>query len=109
MSALLTTRTFEVTGYEASRASVVEKGESIVLFFAAPFISLTYILALPIVGLCALAWIGAKALLGWVTTATRTVLLMIVSPFIGLAFVLAVPYFCLGVLVWIGSKSLSAR
>ncbi|HRD94965.1 MAG TPA: hypothetical protein PLA97_01005, partial [Rubrivivax sp.] len=37
-------------------------GRDVALFFAAPFIGLAYIVALPFVGLGAIAWYGVKAL-----------------------------------------------
>jgi len=138
MSALRKMRTYETTGYEAAplkksagwlpvvivtshgtaayepAAPVVAEVESrsvaknIALFLAAPFIGLLYLVAMPVVGLGALVWIGAKALVGKVP-AVKALALTIAAPFIGLAFVVAMPFLALGTLAWVGSRSLATR
>ncbi len=90
---------------EVERRSVAK---NIVLFLAAPFIGLVYLVAMPFVGLGALVWIGAKALAEKIP-ALKAVALAIAAPFIGLAFVVAMPFLGLGALAWVGSRSLAAR
>ena len=90
---------------EEKRTSIAK---GIALFLAAPFIALAYLLALPVVGLAALAWIAAKALAAKVPV-VKTIALAVAAPFIGLAFILAGPVVGLGVLVRMVSASLAAR
>ena len=112
MSALLTMRTYEATGYASVAAATVEKSRSvaknIALFLAAPFIGLFYLLATPVVGFAALVWICGKALAAKVP-ALKTVALLIVAPFIGLVFIVAMPVAGPVALVWIGTRSQKAR
>jgi len=82
--------------------------KNIALFLASPFIGLVYLLAMPFVGLGALAWIGAKALAKKLP-ATKAVALAIAAPLIGLAFIVATPVLGLGALAWVGSRSLATR
>lgn len=82
--------------------------KNVALFLAAPFIGLFYLLAMPLVALGALAWIGAKALAKKVP-ATKAIALAIAAPFIGLAFIVAMPFLGLGALAWVGAKSVVAR
>jgi len=85
--------------------------KNIALFFAAPFIGLLYIVALPFVGLGFLAVMGARAAAakyGAVKTlgrVLRQVGIMIAAPFIGLAFVVVLPFVGLAVLAWMGGRA----
>lgn len=90
---------------EEKRTSVAK---GIALFLAAPFIALAYLLALPIVGLGALAWIAAKTLAARVPV-VKTIALAVAAPFIGLAFILAAPVVGLGLLARVGAASLATR
>ena len=90
---------------EAKRESAAK---NIALFLAAPFIGLAYLLAMPLVGLGALVWIGAKLLLSRVP-AIRTAALILAAPFLGLAFIVATPFLGIGALAWVGSRGLAAR
>jgi hypothetical protein len=99
--------------YEAAVPVTAEEkrtgvAKGIALFLAAPFIALAYLMALPVVGLAALAWIAAKALAARVPV-VKTIALAIAAPFIGLAFILVAPVVGLGALVRMGSASLAAR
>lgn len=91
----------------AARESVVtstgNRAKNIALLLAAPFIGLAYIIVMPLVGLGALGWVGAKALMESETA--RQIALAASAPFIGLAFVIALPVAGLGALTWIGTKA----
>jgi len=92
-------------------AAAVSVLKNMVLFFAAPFIGLAYIVVLPFVGL------GFLAVLATRTAAkiegVRTVGLVlkhcamaIAAPFIGLIGVVFFPFIGLAMLAWIGGRSL---
>ena len=84
----------------------------IALFLAAPFIGLAYAVAMPLVGLAALLWIGGKALLQ--TQAAKhapmflkNVALLAAAPFIGLLYAMALPFVGMGFLVVTAAKALA--
>lgn len=111
MSALLTMRTFEVTGHESTyshAAGETGKGiaRNVALFVAAPFISLAYLLAIPFVGIGALIWISAKVLMERIP-AIRAIAMTVVAPFVGLIFIAVMPILGMVALVWAGSRSLT--
>jgi CheY-like chemotaxis protein len=86
---------------------------NVALFLAAPFIGLVYALALPLVGLAALAWIGGKALLQTeaakkAPTFLKNVALLIAAPFIGLAYAVSLPFVGMAFLAWTAGKALVA-
>ena len=80
----------------AGRSSIAALAKDIALFFAAPFIGLAYIIALPVYGCAVLAYlIGTEALK---YTAVRTaakvlkhVAMVVAAPFVGLGLCRAVP------------------
>lgn len=80
-----------------------------VLFAAAPFIGLVFILALPVAGLAALTWFAARALARQtrLLTAIRNVALFAAAPFVALVYVLAMPAIGAATLAWIGGKALA--
>ncbi len=91
-------------------ATITSTLKNIVLFFAAPFIGLLYVLAMPFVGLGALAVIATRAALRF--EAVRTVAralggigMLVAAPFIGLAYVVLFPVGCLGALAWTGGRA----
>ena len=45
----------------ANWATITKHVKNVTLFFAAPFIGLAYIIALPVVGLGTIAYLGVKA------------------------------------------------
>lgn len=99
-----------VTGANA----VAQAVKNVALFFAAPFVGLAYILALPFVGFCMLAWIGGKAMMKHAATRKIAVLaktagMLIAAPFIGLAYILVLPFAGLAMLAWIGGRALLKR
>lgn len=104
----------------AGKAPVAETGstlsalKNIALFFAAPFIGLAYIVALPIVGLVAFAVLAmrAAAKIEVVRTVTRTLRhlgMFIAAPFLGLAAVVFFPFIGLAMLMWMAGKAAVAR
>ena len=85
----------------SSRLKCSTRIRNVALFLAAPFIGLVYALALPLVGLAALAWIGGKALLQTeaakkAPTFLKNVALLIAAPFIGLAYAVSLPFVGMG-------------
>jgi CheY-like chemotaxis protein len=94
----------------AESAAAVSALKNMVLFFAAPFIGLAYIVVLPFVGLGVLAMLAARAAAE--IEAVRTVglvlkhgVMAIAAPFIGLAFIVFFPFVGLAMLAWIGGRA----
>ena len=80
---------------------------SIALFLASPFIGLLYAIAMPLVGLAMLAYLGYTAFAKTAAfTTMKNVSLFIASPFIGLAYAVALPFLGLGMMAWVGGKAL---
>ncbi len=83
---------------------------NILLFFAAPFIGLAYIVALPFVGLGVLAVLAVRA--GANNAAVRSaglilkhVTMAVGAPFIGLLCVVFFPFIGLAMLAWTGGRA----
>jgi CheY-like chemotaxis protein len=74
----------------------------VLLFFAAPFIGLLYVMFMPFVGLGVLAWMAIKALRE--SKKARLVASFIAAPFVGLAFITVGPFAALGALAYVGVK-----
>ena len=74
----------------------------VLLFFAAPFIGLLYVMFMPFVGLGILSWMAFKALRE--SKKARMVASFIAAPFIGLAFITVGPFAALGALAYVGVK-----
>ena len=88
--------------------------KNIVLFFAAPFIGLAYIIAFPFVGLAVLAVLvarlGAKFEAVRATArALRAVGMAVVAPVLGLAYIVLFPFIGLAALAWMGGRAVAAR
>lgn len=88
--------------------------KNIALLVAAPFIGLIYAVALPLVGVAMLAWVGARALAdipaaGKVLRFLKNVALFIAAPFVGLAYAVALPFVGIGMLAWVGVRALMDR
>jgi hypothetical protein len=84
------------THFEEAAVSAARAIRNVALFAVAPFIGLVYALAMPLVGLGMLVWIGARAVANSAATRTaltsaRNVALFVVSPLIGLVYALALP------------------
>ncbi len=85
--------------------------KNIVLFFAAPFIGLAYIIALPVVGLAVLAVLAGRvaakfAAVRTVARAVKHVGMAAAAPAIGLAYVVFFPVIGLAALAWMGGRAL---
>ncbi len=93
---------------EPAKQSVLK---NILLFFAAPFIGLAYVIALPFVGMVALAIVAGRAAreveaLNKVGGILKHGGLLVAAPFIGLAYVTVFPFIALAMLVWLGGRAL---
>lgn len=85
--------------------------KNVFLFFAAPFIGLAYVIALPFVGMVALAIVAGQAAreveaLNKVGGILKHGGLLLAAPFIGLAYVTVFPFIALAMLVWMGGRAL---
>ena len=92
----------EVAAPEAEQATHTLR--NVALLLAAPFIGLAYAVAMPLVGLAALLWIGGKALLQTqaakkAPTFLKNVALLAAAPFIGLVYAMAMPFVGMGFLL----------
>jgi hypothetical protein len=88
--------------------------KNIVLFFAAPFIGLAYIVALPFVGLAVLAVLAGRAVAKYEAVRTlgvalKNVALAVAAPVIGLAYVVFFPVIGLAALAWLAGRAVAAR
>ena len=88
--------------------------KNIVLFFAAPFIGLAYIVALPFVGLAVMAVLAVRAATKFnavriAGTVAKNVGLTVAAPFIGLAYVMFFPFIGIAALLWMAGKAAAAR
>jgi len=102
---------------EAPVAEVARAGSllgNILLFFAAPFIGLAYIMAMPFYGLAMVALLaGRVAAKNATVKATAIVLkhvvMVVAAPFIGLAYVVLFPFIGLALLLWMAGKAVAAK
>lgn len=83
---------------------------NIVLFFLAPFIGLAYVIALPFVGLAAIALIAGRTLAKYeavatLATAVKAVGLVLAAPLVGLVYVVVFPFIGIGTLAWLGGRA----
>lgn len=94
---------------EVAASVEAEKSESraknVVLFLAAPFIGLLYVMAMPFVAAGMLAWIGGKALLKKLPI-VKPIAMIIAAPVLGFAMIVAAPFVGIGLFVWYGTKAL---
>ncbi len=86
--------------------------KNIALFFAAPFIGLLYIVAMPFVGLGLLAVLTVRTAAKFYAVrmlglALKHIGMLIAAPFIGLAYVVFFPVICLGLLAWTGGRAVT--
>ena len=99
----------ETTVEPARRESAIK---SIALFFAAPFIGLAYMIALPFVGGAVIAWFGAKAAAEQYPVVANAGLIaknigfLAVAPLVGLTSVVLLPFVGLAALAWLGGRAL---
>jgi len=88
--------------------------KNILLFFAAPFIGLAYIIALPIVGLGAMAVLATRAALKIekvraVAVTLKHIAMIFAAPVFGLVYVVLFPFIGLASLLWLAGRALTAR
>jgi CheY-like chemotaxis protein len=99
----------ETTVEPARVGSVIAR---IALFFAAPFIGLVYMIALPMVGGAMIAWFGYKAAAEKYPAVrnagliAKHALMVAAAPVIGLVSIVALPFVGLGALAWLGVRAL---
>jgi CheY-like chemotaxis protein len=102
---------------QAPVAEVARAGSllgNILLFFAAPFIGLAYIVAMPFYGLAMVAFLAARAAAKNATVKAAAIVLKhvamaIVAPFVGLAYVVLFPFIGLALLLWMAGKAVAAK
>jgi CheY-like chemotaxis protein len=102
---------------EAPVAEVARAGSmlgNILLFFAAPFIGLAYIMAMPFYGLAMVAFLAARAAAKNETVKAAAIVLkhvamVIAAPFVGLAYVVLFPFIGLALLLWMAGKAVAAK
>ncbi len=92
-------------------AAAVSALKNMILFFAAPFIGLAYIVAVPFVGLGFLAVLAARAAakiegVRTVGLVLKHCVMAIAVPFIGLVCIVFFPFIGLAMLAWIGGRAL---
>ncbi len=106
-----------VAAPEAPAAEVARAGSllgNILLFFAAPFIGLAYIMAMPFYGLAMVAFLAARAAAKNETVKAAAIVLkhvamVIAAPFVGLAYVVLFPFIGLALLLWMAGKAVAAK
>jgi len=102
---------------EAPVAEVARAGSmlgNILLFFAAPFIGLAYIMAMPFYGFAMVAFLAARAAARNATVKAAAIVLkhvamVIAAPFVGLAYVVLFPFIGLALLLWMAGKAVAAK
>lgn len=95
---------------EAAPEAVSGTLKNIVLFLAAPFLGLAYIIALPVVGIGVLAVLAVRAAAKFAAVRTlglalKHIGMLVAAPFIGLAYVVFFPVICLALLAWTGGRA----
>ena len=106
-----------VAAPEAPVAEVARAGSllgNILLFFAAPFIGLAYIMAMPFYGLAMVALLAGRVAAKNATVKAAAIVLkhvamVIAAPFIGLAYVVLFPFIGLALLLWMAGKAVAAK
>lgn len=86
--------------------------KNMALFFAAPFVGLAYIVALPFVGLFLIGGIAAKAFAARFPIAglvLKNIVMFLAAGFIGLAYVIAGPFVGIALLLGLGGRALLMR
>ena len=98
----------------AEPAGTESKLKNILLFFAAPFIGLAYIVAFPFVGLGILAVLGSRAAakneaVKTVGVTMKNIAMVFAAPVFGLAYILLFPFLGLATLFWLAGRAVAAR
>ena len=105
--------TAEAAVVEAPAAEVARTGsvlKNILLFFAAPFIGLAYIMVMPLFGFAMVAMLAGRAAaknekVRAAAIVLKHVVMVIAAPFVGLAFAVLFPLIGLATLAWIGGRA----
>jgi hypothetical protein len=84
--------------------------KNVALFFAAPFIGLAYIIALPLVGLAVLAVLAGRHAAKYeavrnTARALKDVGMVVAAPVLGLVYIIFFPVIGLATLAWIGGRA----
>jgi CheY-like chemotaxis protein len=87
---------------------------NILLFFAAPFIGLAYIVVFPFVGLGAMAVLASRAALKIekvraVAVTLKHIAMIFAAPVFGLVYFVVFPFIGLASLLWLAGRALTAR
>ena len=87
---------------------------NILLFFAAPFIGLAYIVVFPFVGLGMMAVLAAREAnkiprLHAIGVTMKNVAMVLAAPVFGLVYVLLFPFIGLVSLLWLAGRAFAAR
>jgi len=88
--------------------------KNILLFFAAPFIGLAYIMVMPLYGLAVVALLAGRVAAKNETVKAAVIVLkhivmVIAAPFVGLAYVVLFPFIGLALLLWMAAKAATAK
>ena len=102
---------------EAPQAEPAADGSTLVnilMFFAAPFIGLAYIVVFPFVGLGYMAVLATRAALkidkvGAVAVTLKHIAMVFAAPVFGLAYVILFPFIGLATLAWLAGRAVMAR
>lgn len=82
------------------------------MLVAAPLLGLAFVIALPLAGLAAIAWMLAKAVARKRTTIVAVIkrtALFFAAPFVGLAYFIAFPFVAIGMLAYYAVRKAPAR
>ncbi len=87
---------------------------NVLLFFAAPFIGLAYIIALPFVGLSVFAVLAARVAaknetVKTIGVALKSIAMVFAAPVFGLAYIVLFPFIGLATLLWLAGRAVAAR
>jgi len=89
--------------------------KNILLFFAAPFLGLAYIIALPVVGLAVVAVLLARLaaarfpVIRHAALVLRNIALTVAAPLVGLLYVVFFPFIGLAALAWLGTRAVTGN
>jgi CheY-like chemotaxis protein len=99
---------------QAEAAGTESMLKNILLFFAAPFIGLAYIVAFPFVGLGILAVMAARSAakneaVKTVGVTLKNIAMVFAAPLFGLVYILLFPFLGLATLLWLAGRAVAAR
>ncbi|MGA2568872.1 MAG: response regulator [Pseudolabrys sp.] len=105
------------TAAEAPKVEPAARGSAllnVVLFFAAPFIGLAYIVAFPFVGIGIMAVLATRAAaknntLRTIGVTLKHIAMVFAAPVLGLAYILLFPFIGLASLLWLAGRAFAAR